>query len=1059
MSSRDLRPLLGAALLAACAPPDAAFAPLATVSMARVEAPTVTGITTVATGDLDGDGDIDRVEANTTTFQPFLNDGAGHFTPGALFLAPNATGVEFPGLRRSGFEVGDFDGDGYGDILAWSAITLAMCDDINEPWTCTPDEGVGGMRVAYGSAAGPQPQLLIDRTTEVALTGVRFAGDVDGDGDEDLAATYRSTWFVSYDAPQSAEYFDLEQRHVGRVPHFFLRGATERPAVVAGDVQQDGYADDLVGANGPSGVRWRAGGPDGRPTTTGPSPDWVGEYAYTGLIVQSWTADWSWSPPAEPYDALFPEARGRFVQGIDDVNADGFRDMVVIEQVGRPHIDWFAGAPDGYGAGPVGTLVSESADQLYNDGVVAADFDGDGAREVIALVTTRGYQELLLFFSPGPGLTGPYRTLSASGDTLRAPGDVNNDGFEDLLVGTTLVYGGPVTCPGGPVQTWYPDSDGDGYASSAHALQVCSQPAGASATPGADCNDVDNTVHPGAAETPRGVDKNCDGVVVGGLDLDGDRYITGTIDLTTYECPPKARYSATGDCDDDNDDVSPSAYEAIGTLADTNCSGTVRCYTDADGDGLGTSVQITVPGTTCANPAGGVAPVSGDCDDADPVSGPTVNAYVDADGDGWGGTATRITGCLPSGRVTWSGDCNDSDPAISPGATEVLGGTDENCNTRGHCYTDQDDDGYGAGALVDVTDAACGVGLATLPDDCDDTNPYRNPGLPEQPGGVDEDCDGLTTACGVEVPGGGDEDCDGLGLCFVDTDRDGWGSSTLITTPWVQCDGPQMAGQTGDCADNVARRNPGAAEEPGGTDENCDGITTCYVDLDGDGAAQDTTPYPSPDPSCRTRGFATFLGDCDDTDPARSPDQAEIDGNLVDENCDGLTSCYADNDRDGAGDAFARGVPVGQVCPPPLLPRHTDCDGGDPNIYQGAPEIPGNGLDEDCDREDLFALHVRGLIQNNRRFIRATVTGPPPGTSINIYAGRSEGVAYGPCPLAGQICGDLLRPFVWATGTIGADGRLVITRADPNPWVYLQAFTVIHGRVGKSMVDAWEWGL
>ena len=1058
MSSLDLRPLLGAALLASCAPPEAAFAPQATAPTARVEAPSVTGITTVATGDLDGDGDIDRVEASTTFFHAFLNDGAGHFTPGAQFLVPSATGVAFSGTRRSGYEVGDFDGDGYGDILAWSGITLAMCDDINDPWTCSPEEGVGVMRVAYGSAAGPQPQLLIDRTSYVGLTGVRFVGDVDGDGDEDLASTYRSTWFVSYDAPQSAEFFDLDQHHLGRTPHFFLHGATERPAVVAGDVQQDGYADDLVGADGPSGVRWRAGGPAGRPTTTELSPDWVGEYAYSALTVQTWTPDWSWTPPAGPYDALFPEAPGRFVQGIDDVNDDGLRDMVVIEQVGRPHISWFAGAPDGYGAGPVGTLMSESADRLNNDGVVAADFDGDGAREVIAVVTTRAGQALLLFFAPGPGVTLPYRTLSAPGSSLRAPGDVNNDGFEDLLVGTTLVYGGPVTCPGGPVQTWYPDSDGDGYASSAHALQVCSQPAGASATPGSDCNDVDATIHPGAAETSRGFDKNCDGVVVAGVDLDGDHYITGTVDLAAYECPPQGSYTATGDCDDHNSAARPGVSESTGTLVDLNCSGTVSCYTDNDGDGLGTSVILTVAGTTCANPAGGVSPVSNDCDDADPASGARVQSFTDADGDGWGANATDVWGCRVAGRATRYGDCNDADPAINPDATEVIGGVDENCNHRGLCYADQDDDGYGAGPIVDVTDATCGVDLATLPGDCDDADPRRSPGLPEQPGGVDEDCDGVT-ACGVEVPGGGDEDCDGLGLCFVDTDRDGWGSSTLITTPWVQCDGPQMAGQTGDCADNVARRNPGAPEEPGGTDENCDGITTCYVDRDGDGAAQDTTPYPSPDPSCRTRGFATLLGDCDDADPARSPNLREVDGNAIDENCDGLTSCYADNDHDGAGDAYARGVPVGQVCPPPLLPRHTDCDDSDPNIYEGAPEIPGNGLDEDCDREDLFALHVRGLIQNNRRYIRTTVTGPPPGTTINIYAGRSEGIAYGPCPIPGQICGDLFRPFVWATGTIGADGRLVITRADPNPWVYLQAFTVIHGHVGKSMVDAWDWGL
>jgi Putative metal-binding motif len=153
-------------------------------------------------------------------------------------------------------------------------------------------------------------------------------------------------------------------------------------------------------------------------------------------------------------------------------------------------------------------------------------------------------------------------------------------------------------------------------------------------------------------------------------------------------------------------------------------------------------------------------------------------------------------------------------------------------------------------------------------------------------------------------------------------------------------DGDGFDPNLGDCNDFVSDVNPNQDEICGdGVDNNCDGQIDEGPDADGDGFV-----------SC------DGIPDCNDADPNINPAAQDIqDG--IDNDCNGnIDDAFIDNDLDGASEAEG------------------DCNDADVLVGVNAIEAPGNNVDDDCNGQIDEALQPcdGGLSgQNPLNFARA----------------------------------------------------------------------------------------
>jgi hypothetical protein len=481
-----------------------------------------------AAGDIDGDGYDDFIvgaagaaDVGGETYVIFgraggfdgIDAATGQRVPGVIDLSALSPADGFIIRGSSALEenagnsvstAGDINGDGYDDLIV--GLVWAINDGIGAYVIFGDAGGVGelesagqGRRVLELARLDPASGFIIqDDDRDLARASVSNAGDINGDDYDDLiVGAYggddnnrnageayvivgkNGGWGAPVEtAGVTRQVLDL--RSLAPADGFIIQGAAENDLAgwsvsSAGDINHDGYDDLIVGAYGANNDR-----NGGAYVIFGKSGGFGEIDNATGRQV----LDLSRLAPADGFIIQGDTKGGRAgysVSNADDVNHDGYDDLIVgapfanktfvifgkaggsgygtVDATGRQVLDLSSLAPaDGFiiqadAAGDsAGESVSAAGDingDGYGDLIVGApygDDGGDNAGEAYVIfgkaggfgaIDATGRQVLdLSSLAPVDGfIIQADAAMDNAGESVSAAGDINGDGYDDLMVG------------------------------------------------------------------------------------------------------------------------------------------------------------------------------------------------------------------------------------------------------------------------------------------------------------------------------------------------------------------------------------------------------------------------------------------------------------------------------------------------------------------------------------------------------------------------------------------------------------------------------------------------
>jgi hypothetical protein len=362
-----------------------------------------------------------------------------------LATSPSWTATAGQANANFGYSVasaGDVNGDGYGDVI----IGAKEFDNVES------DEGRA--YVYYGSASGlaASPAWTAESDQNWAAFGcsVASAGDVNGDGYADVIV--------------GASEFDNVQGNEGWafVYHGSASGLSTTAAwtaesnqanayfgssvASAGDVNGDGYADVVVGA-----YYFDSG-----ESQEGVAFVWHGSANGLNLGVNGTPLNAAWTVESNQADARF----GRSVASAGDVNGDGYADVIVgaagydNDQINEGRALVYHGSPSGLLTTAAWTAEGNQASGSFGWSVASAgDVNGDGYADVIighsnydGAIGNEGRACVYLGTVFGLMASASWDVTTGQsavlGHSVASAGDVNGDGYADVIVGAPWYING-----------------------------------------------------------------------------------------------------------------------------------------------------------------------------------------------------------------------------------------------------------------------------------------------------------------------------------------------------------------------------------------------------------------------------------------------------------------------------------------------------------------------------------------------------------------------------------------------------------------------------------------